>query len=176
MLTWAELEGEMVDYEAHYNMGYHEDGKAKGYGYRHRFEKHPRLTFVDYWREPDSPTERWERVWQVDGKPVPTFEDAMVAIEIPPVLTPEEAAAFAQVPRVPIRFDALWDVLAGCPRPPGGIMPDTPHGNASRLIDALRDKGVIEMWRHPFEPDMPGPLPYDTCVTLVVRREDAPCS
>lgn len=144
MITAADLEGESFRNDAHYNMG-----KA-GYGYGYRSINYPRLRFIDktYRQE-----QRTTRTWYVDGAECPSYEDAIEALNKPPVLTDEEKATLEKIPQEFVDARKLANTLAGCEREGARLEPGTPHYSVRLILTSLHDKGVIEYGRNPERSD-----------------------
>lgn len=151
MITAADIEGAECFSDAHYNMGFDERGRQKGYGYGYRFTKYPRLQFID--RAYYNTENRHTRTWYVDGLECADLAAAIEALNVPPVLTDDEKAALERIPPEFMSYRGLIDQLAGGKNPDGAIMPDTPHSKAHHLIDGLRNKGVVEMGKAPERSD-----------------------
>jgi hypothetical protein len=133
----------------HLNMG------AKGYGWIFECERWPRLRIM--WRhfkptraEPDG---RDVQTYMVDGLEVADLDAAVAALNQPVQLTPEEEAAWRLVPAEFEDLRRVEDDLAGAERPRGAIMPDTPHSRVMHLLDALREKGAVELGKRPWPAD-----------------------
>lgn len=170
-ITAAEVEGATFRYCAHGTMGFTDDGRQKGFSYSYRCVEYPRLVMVRRSYLLDDGGSATE--WHVDGVQQLDREAAIAALNVPPVLTDDEAATFAKVPRVFVDFAIVWDVLAGCKHPDGAIMPDTPHARALRLLDALRSKGVVVTDAKPW-PDDHRPEVTDSSLrwSTTIRRVD----
>lgn len=151
MITAADIEGAECFDDAHYNMGFDERGRQKGYGYGYCFTKFPRLRFID--RTYKTEGNRRTRTWYVDGAECACLEAAIWALNEPVVLTKDEQAALERIPAEFVSYRRMVDQLAGCEKPEGAIMPDTPHSKAHHLIDGLRAKGVVELGKHPDRSD-----------------------
>lgn len=152
-ITRDNIEQASWEYAAHYNMG------KLGYGYGHRCEQEPRLSFIDRAYKPsrEHPDGLNEREWYVDGastgKESAGLTAALAALLVPPVLTDDEKRILEMVPTDFVGLRALENELAGVPKPAGGVMPDTPHSRVSRWLSSLVDKGMVEYGRQPERSD-----------------------
>jgi hypothetical protein len=151
MIIAADIEGAECVEDAHYNMGYDDEGRQKGYGYGHSFTSFPRLRFID--RVYKTERNRRTRTWYVDGTECADLAAAIEALNKPAILTEDEQAALALIPSEFVSYREMIDRLAGCEKPDGAIMPDTPHSKAHDVAGRLRAKGVVEMGRHPDRSD-----------------------
>ena len=82
MITLADLEKSTFLEGAHYNMG------RKGYAYRYDCVEYPRFRFINRtYRN----KRRTVREWYVDGSRVADLDAVVAALNVPPVLTDDEA-------------------------------------------------------------------------------------
>lgn len=102
------------------------------FGYEHRVVEYPRMKRRDTYNKIDKSV---ASTWFVDGIEVGTIDEAIAAVNAPPVLSPEEAEAFAKVPDEfapfrPVHKEIGYD-----------------------LIHRLTEKGAIEMGKSPDRSD-----------------------
>lgn len=164
-ITRADLDRCTVVQSAHYNMGYVEDpdprvDRHKGYGYGYRCVEFPRLGFIDHVYTLDDG--RVTRTWSVDGADVADLDAAIVALNVPPILTADEQRILALIPTEFTDLRKIEDELAGVPHPEGAIMPDTPHSRVLDWLRGLQDKGMIEYGRQSL------PASYDPFLEMEV--------
>lgn len=151
MITAAEIEGAACFDDVHYNMGFDEHGRQKGYGYGYCFTNFPRLRFID--RVYKTEGNRRTRTWYVDGAECADLPAAIAALNKPAVLTDDERAALERIPVEFVDLRKMEDQLAGCEHPEGAIEPGTPHAIATDLIHRLRAKGAVELGKQPDRSD-----------------------
>lgn len=145
------------------------------FGYVKQCVEHPRLQRVE---KCVRKTRAVEVTWQVDGQNVASLEAAVEALNVPVVLTDDEAEALDLVPPTFAGLRAVEDKIAACPRPAGGIQPNTPHSRALDLIHRLQNKGVVELGKSPDRSDgkpWSDTLPAHLRFSPTVRRRPAPC-
>jgi hypothetical protein len=170
-ITAKDLEGALTHHTRHGNMGYADDGRHKGYTYEHRFEKYPRLGFRDIHHTLDDGG--WSRVWMVDGADAADLDAALKALDTPPVINAEEAETLKKIPRVFVKFQLAWDLIAGVPHPEGAIMPNTPHSRVLRLLTLLGDKGLVEFGKKTIEASPEAKkLGIEEMTDTTIRRHD----
>jgi hypothetical protein len=128
----------------------HLNGGAKFFGYIHRCVEHPRLTRRDIYDKKDKSV---TSTWRVDGEDVADLAAAVERLNTPAVLTLDEAAALALIPTEFTNLRAVENIVAGCERPSGAIMPNTPHSRAHDVMRSLQAKGAIEYGRSPERSD-----------------------
>jgi hypothetical protein len=95
----------------------------------------PRFSFQDL----ATRTGEGSRTWLVDGIPRASFEEAEQALDVPPVLTPEEQGLLDELSDQWVLgqdFIGYGDSLV--------ILPKSREDRRSALADTLRSKGLIE--------------------------------
>jgi hypothetical protein len=140
MITKDDIEKAEANYESQHAMG-----SRGGIGRGYRYVKYPRLKRIDrWWANP----QELERRWFVDGVEYETLEPALAALNIPPVLNPEEKAALERIPDEYVPYHAIWAEIAGEPVPQI-IEHGTAVERAYMLLESLRNRGMIEFYPQP---------------------------
>ena len=112
-----------------------------GFGYMYRAEQWPRLVALDrHWPNGNEAGEKTVRYWLVDGQVVADLDEALERLNIPPILTPEEAEILPLAP-------AEWTPVRQVRESLADRLPlDEPRA-LFRLLRSLTDKGMIEIYR-----------------------------
>lgn len=142
-ITVETLKGRKMEYAAHLN-----GGKA-WFGHMYRCLDFPRLTKLE---KSIRKTRTVEVIWNVDGKPCESFEQAVERLNIPAVLTESHLKALAVVP---IEFKSLRTVereIGAAMCGPDASDADKKHAGISMIFD-LRELGVIEYGKDPSRSD-----------------------
>lgn len=142
-ITVALLAGTHLRTTAHLN------GGREWFGYLFQCIEYPRLQRLDrYYRKDRNVVS----VWKVDGQEVESLDAAAEALNVPPILTPEEAVALALVPDEFTNLRQVENLIAGCERL-DGIRTSGAIADAITLLHALRNKGAVELGKSPERSD-----------------------
>jgi len=112
-----------------------------GYGHMYRAEQWPRLVALDrYWPTGNEAGERTRRYWLVDGQVVADLDEALERLNVPPVLTPEEAELLPLAP-------ADWTPIRELRERLADRLPLDRPSELFRVLRSLTDKGMVEIQR-----------------------------
>jgi len=149
-IDMAEIDGDnKFAFEAHYNLG------TNGYGYGFRCIAYPRLKIIEWYYKgtfAKRSNTKQRRAWFVDGIEVSTIELAISYLKNPPILTPDEERILADLNETFVDLRAWEDTLKG-PLRTKGMNENEASVFVHRLIDGLRDKGVVELGKEPWPED-----------------------
>lgn len=124
------------------NGAYLEGDVHMGYVWTFRCDEFPRLSFNDHIMHPAHDRPEW-RVWCVDGAPVADLDAACRALLCPPLLTLPEYVVLERIGEFPCEYHKAIDMAAGAVNPTPNFI-DGIWSRVSRVIDSLRDKGILK--------------------------------